>query len=228
MAFPTTPKIMKGALVQLTRDVIGVTPFVIPFQFNPSQLSVSLTPWNPFEVDAAQRGSQAPTVQPYQPKETFSLTVELDAADGLEDGDPLTQAHGILPRLAALKKLTLPSRGPVGDLVAAAEALSGSAQEAAHRPTVPIVLFVWGPGRILPVRVTSYSAEETAFSAALYPTQASVALTLEVLPPDVFHCQEDPVAKVAVAAFRATALQEAALAVESAADPRSVRSLLPF
>ena len=57
-----SPKFQQGALVQLVKDLVGVVPNVIPFQYNPEKLSRSLTPWNPFETDQTQRGAQAPTV----------------------------------------------------------------------------------------------------------------------------------------------------------------------
>src|SRR2546421_704634 len=124
-----SPKFQKGALVQLVKDVVGVVPNVIPFQYNPEKLSHSLTPWNPFEVDQTQRGAQAPTVQPFDPKESFTLTLEIDATDGLEDSDPVAIASGIADRLAALKKFTLPTQGLIGDLVVSARALAGKTSE---------------------------------------------------------------------------------------------------
>lgn len=36
-----SPKFQKGALLQLVKDVVGVVPNVIPFQYNPEQLSRS-------------------------------------------------------------------------------------------------------------------------------------------------------------------------------------------
>jgi len=224
-----SPKIQKGALVQLIEDLVGVVPNVIPFQYNPEKLSHSLTPWNPFEVDQTQRGAQAPTVQPFDPKETFTLNLELDATDDLEDGDPVATVTGVSDRLAALKKLTLPSAGLIGDLVQSAQALAGNASAQAQRPTVPVVLLVWGPGRILPVRVTSFSVDETLFSPTLYPIQASVSLGLEVLTPDVFKCQSGVAAELAVAAYNFTKLQEDALAVAHIArNVDAIRGLLPF
>jgi hypothetical protein len=224
-----SPKFQKGALVQLVKDVVGMVPNVIPFQYNPEKLSHSLTPWNPFEVDQTQRGAQAPTVQPFDPKESFTLTLEIDATDDLEDSNPVAVASGIADRLAALKKLTLPTQGLIGDLVASARALAGKASEHAVRPTVPVVLFVWGPGRILPVRVTSFSVDESLFSPALYPIQATVTLGLEVLTPDVFKCQEDIAAKLAVVAYNFTKLQEDTLAVAHIANNvDAIRGLLPF
>jgi hypothetical protein len=228
-----SPKLEKGALVQLVKGLMGVAPNVIPFQYNPEKLSHTLTTWNPFEVDQTQRGAQAPAVQPFDPQESFSLTLELDATNDLEDDDPVAKAVGVADRLAALKKLTLPTEGLVGDLVssavASARALVGKASMHAVRPTVPVVLFVWGPGRILPVRVTSFSVEETLFSPSLYPLQSTVTLGLEVLTPDVFKCQHGLTAGIAVAAYNFTRLQEDALAVAHVANNRdAIRGLLPF
>jgi hypothetical protein len=224
-----SPKFQKGALVQLVKGLTGVVPNVIPFQYNPERLSHTLTPWNPFEVDQTQRGAQAPTVQPFDPKESFNLTLEIDATDDLEDDNPVAKEVGVADRLAALKKLTLPTEGLIGDLVASARALVGKAAKHAVRPTVPVVLFVWGPGRILPVRVTSFSVEETLFSPSLHPIQATVTIGLEVLSPDVFKCQEDLAAKLAVAAYNFTKLQEDTLAVAHIANNLdAIRGLLPF
>lgn len=224
-----TPKVAKGAFVQIVPNMVGFIPNIIVFQYNPEHLTHTLTPWNPFETDQTQRGAQAPTVQPFNPRETFSLVIELDAADGLEDGNPIAVAAGIADRLAALKKLTLPSQGPLGDLIASANALIGKSSGQAQRPTVPIVLFVWGPGRILPVRVTSFSVEETLFSPMLYPLQAKATLGLEVLTPDVFKCHRDTTADVAVAAYNFTKVQEDALALANIANAAgSILSILPI
>lgn len=216
-------------MVQLVKDLVGVTTNVIPFQYNPEKLTHSLTPWNPFEVDQTQRGAQAPNVQPFDPKETFDLTLEIDATDDLADDKTVTKEVGIADRLAALKKLTLPTQGLIGDLVADARALVGKAADQAVRPTVPVVLFVWGVGRILPVRVKSFSVEETLFSPTLRPIQAKVTLGLEVLTPSVFGCQHDITEKLAVAAFNFTKLKDDALAdAHIANNVDAIRGLLPF
>lgn len=227
--FRGSPKIHKGTFVQLLEDLVGVIPNVVPFQYNPEKLSHSLTPWNPFEGSPTERGSQAPTVQPYDPKETFTLSLELDATDQLEDADPVAIVAGVADRLAALKKLTLPSQGLLGDLAQSAAALTGNASEQAVRPTVPVVLFVWGAGRTLPVRVTSFSVDESLFAPGLQPLHATVALGLEVLTPDVFRCQKGIAADLAVAAYRFTKLQEDVLAVAHVArNVDAMRGLLPF
>ena len=215
---PISPRVVKGALVQILRDVVGIVPNVVPFQYNPEKLSRSLTPWNPFEVDQANRGSRAPTVQPYTPKESFTLILDLDAADDLGAGNPLAGRAGIADRLAALKKLALPTRGLLGDLIATVSAIRSGSAAHIDRPTVPILLFVWGPGRALPVRITSFAVEETLFSPLLFPIQAKVTLSLEVLTPDVFRCSEDPLARIAIAAYEATRAQEDALAISNVSN----------
>lgn len=224
-----SPNLVKGAIVQLIEDIVGVIPNIIPFQYNPTKLSHQVTPWNPFEVDQTQRGSQAPNVQPFEPKHTITLELELDAADDLEDQDPVAILVGISDRMAALKKLILPTQGLLGDLVASAQALIGGTGSQATRPTVPVAFFVWGPSRILPIRVTSYSVEETLFSPTLHPLQATVSLGLEVLTPDVFKCQSSLSSDLAIAAYNLTKLQEDALAIAHIAKVAgAVKGILPF
>ena len=46
---------------------------------------------------------------------------------------------------------------------------------------VPTVLLVWGPERVVPVRVESVSVAETAFDQRLNPIQAKVELGLRTL-----------------------------------------------
>jgi len=43
------------------------------------------------------------------------------------------------------------------------------------------VLFVWGPGRVLPVRLTGLAVREQEFDILLNPIRAEVDLSLEVL-----------------------------------------------
>jgi hypothetical protein len=50
--------------------------------------------------------------------------------------------------------------------------------------TQPLALFVWGSGRIAPVRVAALSMVEDLFSARLCPLLATVTMTLRVLSAD--------------------------------------------
>ncbi len=223
------PLHQQGALVQLVRDLVGVVPNIVPFQYNPEQLSRSVKPYNPLDSAQNERGGQAPTVQPFEPQESFTLTLEFDATDGLEMGAVNTVMWGVADRLAALQKLLQPSEGLLGDIVNSMKAFGGEVSREALRPTVPVILFIWGPGRILPVRITSYSVEETQFSPSLYPTQAKVNLGMEVLTPDAFSCRQDVTAKLAIAAYNTTRAHESILAASNIANAvDSIRGLLPF
>lgn len=211
------PILRKGALVQLVPDIVGaIIPNIVIFQYNPEKITHTITPWNPGEVDQAQRGAQMPTVQPFNPQESFSLSLELDATDDLEDRNPTALLHGLGDRLAALKKLTYPSEGLLGDLVRNFQALTGDVSCKVTRPTVPVILFIWGPGRILPVRVTSFSVEETLYSPMLDPWHATVSLGLDVMTPDSFRSRTDIIQGVAVAAYSYTRLLDDVLAIANA------------
>jgi hypothetical protein len=195
-----SPKLSKGALVQLTDDPIDAAPLTIPFQYNPQTVTRTLTPWNPFEVSETGRGQLAPTAQPFDPKEQITLEIELDASDKLEDDDDNAKAFGVADRIAAIEQLLMPQQGALDQLLSEFPVESGI--KPAERATVPVLLFAWGPGRLLPVRITSYSVEEQMFLPNLEPLMAKISLGLEVLTPDVFKCQTGPAVDFAVAVYR--------------------------
>jgi hypothetical protein len=220
----SSPKLSRGALVQLVDSVIGIEPSIVPFQYNPMTLSISIAPFNPNEVEQSGRGQIAPTSQPYEPKRTITAEIELDATDQLEDEIP----GGIEDRLAALEQLLMPSEGLVGELISAVGELTGNPPPP-KRSSVPIALLILGPGRILPVRITSYSVEETQFLPTLNPMMAKVSLSFEVLTPDVFRCESGPSVELARATYNFFQVQQAALAVaHNARNASKALSLLPF
>lgn len=225
--YSRSPRLVRGALVQLAEDIIGVIPNIIPFQYNPAMMTRTLTPWNPFEVDQSGRGQIAPTSQPFDPEETISLSIEFDAADQLGDGDPLAAELGVADRIAAIEKLLMPSKGLLGDLVGSAASLLGIPQPP-ERQSVAITLLVWGIGRVLPVRVSNYSIEESSFLPTLQPLTATVTLELKVLTPDVFKCESGPVTELATAAYRFFRVQQDALALAHTARVATDALLPPF
>ncbi len=227
--YTRSPFLIRGALVGLTEDIVGVVPDVILFQYNPATMTRTLTPFDPNASDQVGRGQIAPTAQPYDPAETISLKVELDAADRAGDGDPRPIVVGVSERIAALEKLLMPSAGLFGDLVGSVQSFRSN-PPAPRRRSVPIVLLAWGAGRIVPVRITNYSVEETSFLPTLVPLRASVSLTLRVLPPDVFKCQTGPAKELAIAAYKVFRVQQDVLAVSNAANTAidSLLSPLPF
>lgn len=216
--YSKSPNVVPGAFVQLVEDIIGLIPNIVAFQYNPATISRTLEPWNALEVDRNSQGAQSPTVQPFDPQEKFSFSLDLYATDGMEQGNPLATVSGVAPQIAALKKLTQPTEGLLGDLVASANALARSDAGATERPSVPIVLMILGPGIIYPVRITSFSVEQKEFNPLLYPTQATVQVEVAVLTPDTFNCSDNPAAAAAIATYNFTKLQEDALALLNLAN----------
>lgn len=169
--FPASPRILKGAIVGLDKN--NPLASVIVFQYNPDTMTRRL------EARAAggdgDRSESLRLTGP--PKETITLSIEIDATDQLERVDPLTVVAGLSPTLSALEVLLYPkSVEVIANLaLAAAGSVSITPTEA------PLTLFVWGPQRVLPVRITSFSITEEAFDTLLNPTRAKVDLSLQVL-----------------------------------------------
>lgn len=228
--YSRAPKLLNGSFVQLLEDIVGFLPNVVTFQYNPETITRSLTPWNPMEVDQADRGSQAPTVQPFDIPEKFTgFQLEFDASDGMGVDHPVYNAFGIEPQLAALRKLMQASEGLLGDLTSSFKDLVGIGGGEAKRPTVAPTLLVLGRRVILPVRITNFSVEETMHSPVLYPIMATVTLDMEVMTPDMFRCTASAVGKIATAAYEFTRLQEDAAAVLNLANlPSAVSSIVPL
>jgi hypothetical protein len=232
--YTRSPKLLKGALVELSERFIGPVPNIIVFQYNPETLTRELTAWQP-PGEAGGKANGPSTAQPTDPPEEFTLTLELDATDDLEMGDSVAVVSGVADRIAALEMLLYPQEGSLlgGLLGSASDALSAvgeSKTDKLPRGSVPIVLFVWGPGRIVPVRLTSFSVEEQAYSPTLYPIRAKVSLGLKVLAPDDLKGHWDASSrKLAEFAFKLTRKQKQVLAAANVADNvESILGLLPF
>jgi len=171
MPTPASPKLLKGAIVAYRLP--ETTPTVIVFQYNPATLQRSL------EAQAA--GEEGAADEAYRlagaPVETIKAEIELDAADQLETGDAATTENGLLPQLAALELLLYPATATV--IANTALALAGTIEIVPA--SAPFTLFVYGRKRVLPVRITEYSATEEAHDPDLNPIQAKVSLGLRVL-----------------------------------------------
>lgn len=243
--FSRSPLLLKGALVEFSERFIGPLPNIIVFQYNPGSLSRSLEVYNPFKEEAIndpESGEQtgvrniiSSDAQPLDPPESFTLDLELDATDDLEIGDPVAVVTGVADRIAALEMLLYPQEDSLlGDLLGSVSASLGGASASAEaeevpRGRVPIVLLVWGPGRIVPVRLTSFQVEEQAFSPLLYPVQAKVAVGIKVLSESEIGLFDDSLAKdIALASYKFTRKQKQILAAANVANTvQSILGMLP-
>jgi len=176
--FPRSPKFLKGALVAYESQFLGPIPNIIIFQYNPEQLRRTLTSRTPAPRTQQAGESRAETFRVEGPPvENINLTIVLNATDQLEVANPIALAKGIYPALSAFELMLYPPSSQVflNDTLSAA----GSAQIQAQ--DVPLVLFIWGPSRVVPVRLTTFSVTEEAFDQMLNPIQAKVELGMRVL-----------------------------------------------
>lgn len=170
-AFPNSPRLMKGAIIGL--DLFNPLASVVLFQYNPDTMRRTLEP----QGGGGQGGRSEALRLKGAPVETISLDVEIDATDRLERGETTAATLGIYPQLSALEMLVYPKSALV--IANTVLALAGTIEVIA--PETPLTVLVWGPKRVLPVRLTSFTIEEEAFDAALNPIRAKVSLGLRVL-----------------------------------------------
>jgi len=170
--FPGSPRLVKGAIV-------GIDPFnplasVIVFQYNPDSLTRTLQA----QTTGSQGGDRSEALRlKGAPVETITVNIEIDATDQLEKSDPLATSLGIYPQLSALEMLIYPKSA----LVIANTVLLAVGTIEIIPPAAPFTLFIWGPKRVVPVRLTTFTITEEAYDVSLNPIRAKVALGLRVL-----------------------------------------------
>ncbi len=203
--FRNKPKILRGAFIEYG---LSIPPLFVVFQFNPVQLArnrslsfsvprsvqraeyeaareaerearyISLRGYHQQYDDLTElRDEQQVSVQP----ETISFEIRLDATDKLNEGDPITEQFGIAPQLATLELMVHPKEESL--LGAALGSLLGSSDGFSFTKSdnPPMILFIWGRKRVLPVNINSMNITETVFSTDLNPTRATVSVSLTVI-----------------------------------------------
>ena len=170
---PVSPRLLKGAIIGL--DPANPLASVIVFQYNPDTMTRKLDARPPSGSEGADKSEALRLIGP--PKETITLNIEVDATDGLEANNPLATTMGVYPALSALEMLLYPKSSLV---IANAIAAQVGIMEVMP-PESPLTLFVWGPQRVLPVRLSSFSITEEAYDTALNPIRAKVDSSLLVL-----------------------------------------------
>lgn len=172
-SFPGSPRLIKGAIVGL--DPLNPLASVVLFQYNPDTMTRRLEARSTGGGDNSDRSEAFRLTGP--PRETITLNIEVDAVDQLEKVNPIAVASGVYPSLAALEMLLYPKSPTV--IANAALAQVGSIEIVP--PEAPLTLFVWGPARVLPIRISSLSIAEEAYDTLLNPIRAKIDLSLNVL-----------------------------------------------
>jgi hypothetical protein len=175
-AFPRSPRLLKGGLALLDPQS-GAVLRIIPLQYNPDTLTRSLQ-IKGVGQDGGDHSEALRLKGP--PVETYKLDAEIDATDALEDADDQATKLGLHPLLAMLELMVYPTSAHLQ--ANNAQAAAGTLEIAPAQ--TPLTVFIFGPQRIVPVRITEFSITEEAFDTSLNPMRAKISLGLRVLSVD--------------------------------------------
>lgn len=167
---PLAPSVFRGAIV--SAEPMRPASSVVVFQYNPDEITRTFEP----RSVGGDAGS-GPLRLSGPPAESLQFSVELDASDQLESGDPTTVALGVRPALATIELLMYP---PMPTVIANL-ALAAAGVVEILPAAAPLTLLVLGPARVLPVRLTTCTITEQAFDPALNPIRAKVDLGMKVV-----------------------------------------------
>jgi hypothetical protein len=227
--------VLKGALVEFMPTFLPIPlPNVTVFQYNPESMVHTWT--QPEAAGSPGTTASNPLAVKGNPGESFSFTIAMDSNEDIAEGNPVTsgiaEVSGIYSRLAALEMLLYPtgstSGGLLGSVSSALSSAFGSESSGPTRTvpesTMPVVLFIWGVGRIVPVRLTTLTITEKLYDSALNPIHAEAQLALRVLTPaELVAAQKDNdvLANLASIAYTYTFTLRQALAVANLANAAS-------
>jgi hypothetical protein len=232
-------KYLRGALIDFTESFPIPIPNVIIFQYNPETMTHT---WTPATTNPGTPGQASnPLAITGQPQEAFSFSLAMDAYDMIADGDAvetgLATVSGVYTRLAALEMLLFPTAPPGGGLIGSVTAALGITGGSSPDPTrqvpaaqLPTVLFIWGPGRILPVRVTALTITEKLYDPILLnPTHVEAQVGLRVLTQDELKYVDGPLGSLANTAYSFSQGLREALALANLANAvESIIGMLPI
>ncbi len=113
----------------------------------------------------------------FAPTESISLNFEINASEESAQADSTTVTNSIAPQLAALELIASPSRAQISER---GQWLS-QGQIGELDPIAPVISFLWGPKKVLPVRVSFWDQADATFDHRLSPISATVAMEMQVL-----------------------------------------------
>ncbi|WDV49886.1 hypothetical protein PV963_05670 [Streptomyces coeruleorubidus] len=176
--YANIPKPIRSGIV-LVDPELGTPQRIIVLQFNPDTLERSLSPQSAGgSGDSGGGGSgtgdRNEALRLKGPaQETWKFTAEIDATDQFEIAAP----DGIHPQLAVLEMLVQPTSAQLRE--ASRQSQKGTIEISPIE--MPLTLFTWGSKRVMPVRLTELSINESAFDVNLNPIRASLSIGLKVL-----------------------------------------------
>ncbi len=175
-AFPGSPRLLKGGIALLDPNN-GSVQQILPLQYNPDTLTRSLK-IKGVGADSGDHLEALRLVGP--PTESIKVEAEIDATDQLEVNDDQATSIGLHAILAALEMMVYPSSAHLTN--------NNSLASTGMLEIVPLetslTVFIFGPRRIVPVRLTEFSITEEAFDPNLNPIRAKISLGMTVLTVD--------------------------------------------
>ena len=182
------PKLRHGSF----REYLGLLR--LDFQFNPLEItrnrSLSFSAPGVKSSDNTQTSDDHKALRQYHQEfddlnklrenqivtfqeETLSFDIRLNAKDSLVEGKLSSGVFGVGPQLSALELMVHPKE----ELTLGRR--RGFAFTEKEKP--PMILFIWGRFRVLPVNINSINIKESDFSPNLDPVEASVTVNLTVI-----------------------------------------------
>jgi hypothetical protein len=194
--FTDKPRILRGAFVEYG---LSIPPLFVVFQFNPESLTrnrslsysasapgstrdkgsaESLRDFHKRYDDLTQlRDEQFVTVQ----EEVISFQIRLDTSEKLDQFDPITGLFGIAPQLSTLELMVHPKDESLFGQALGSLLGSPGGFSFTSKPNPPLILFIWGRKRVLPVNINSLNITELFYSPDLDPIRATVDVNLTVI-----------------------------------------------
>lgn len=209
--FPNKPKILRGAFVEfgLTLPPLLVVFQFNPLQLTrnrsitysvPNKAPPERLNQDPNGQQVIRKGPDDLALRDFHQKDEYSdllllqkdqqvsvgeqsigFEIRLDATDKLNDRDAITEQFGIMPQLATLELMVYPKDESL--LGKAVSALLGKSEgfSFTRGANPPLILFIWGRKRVLPVNINSMNITETEFSTDLNPIRATISVSLTVI-----------------------------------------------
>ena len=157
----------------------GTPQRIIVLQFNPDSLERSVAPQaaggsSDSGGGGSSSGDRNEALRLKGPaEETWKFTAEIDSTDQLEIAAP----YGIHPELATLEMLMQPTTAQLREH----SKLSKKGSIEISPIEMPLTLFTWGSKRVMPVRLTELSINESMFDVNLNPMRASLSIGMKIL-----------------------------------------------
>ena len=184
-------RFLKGAFVEVPIGDSEEPLQPIYFQFNPESLErIKSGKWTSAQsqrqkAEDATRDRDFRRLRDKKVKagfvpepEKINLTLRFDAIEKslrAPNQDEVDISKGILSELAALESLMKKARTEVS------VGGSRSAPTLTRTQEIPLVLFIWGEYRIMPITIVSLTITEQKFDYLLNPIRAEVRLSMQVL-----------------------------------------------